>query len=93
VRGCLIANWQLNPSAKISRLGVIASKRIGKAHDRNRAKRLLRESFRHLQHALLTPVDIILIARKSIVNKRQPEVALDLIRILKEHTMLEDEEE
>ena len=40
----------------------------------------------------MTPVDIILIARKSILNKRQPEVALDLIRILKEHSMLEGEE-
>jgi len=48
------------------RLGlVIAKKNIPKAVDRNRVKRIFRESFRHNQH-LLPKLDIVILARSGL---------------------------
>lgn len=47
------------------RLGITVSKSIGKAHVRNRIKRLLREYFRLNQYEYRRGVDIVVIARKG----------------------------
>ncbi|VFP80934.1 Ribonuclease P protein component [Buchnera aphidicola (Cinara kochiana kochiana)] len=50
---------------KFPRLGIsIAKKNIMYAHDRNRIKRLIRESFRLIQHNLLL-MDFIIIVKKN----------------------------
>ena len=55
-------------SLEQSRLGVIASKRVGNAVIRNRAKRLIRELFRKHKHHILIPSDIVVLARSSITK-------------------------
>ncbi len=56
------------------RLGVIASKRVGNSVARSRAKRLLRESFRNLQHLLPESCDVLLIAARGILEMSCAEV-------------------
>jgi ribonuclease P protein component len=45
-----------------ARLGLSVGRRVGNAVARNRVKRLLRESFRHLQHDL-SPLDLVINVR------------------------------
>ena len=83
VQGCLILNWQPAPEGRSgSRLGVVTSKTIGNAVCRNRARRLLKEVFRRHQHELPHPMDMILVARKSIVGKGLDAVESDYLRSL-----------
>jgi ribonuclease P protein component len=55
-----------------SRLGLAASRKVGGAVARNRAKRVLRESFRHLK--TLPGYDLVLIPKPEILKCTQPEV-------------------
>jgi len=55
------SNHSINP-----RLGItIAKKRVKHAHDRNRLKRIIRESFR-LQKQSLPNVDIVVVAKSGL---------------------------
>ena len=88
VLGCMIANWRRLPADSGHRLGVVTSGKIGNAVVRNRARRLLREAFRTHQHDLLQPVDLVLVARASIVGKAFGDVEKDFLTILRKAGLL-----
>ena len=84
--GCLAANWA--PAAARPRLGVITSRKLGDAVVRNRARRLLREAFRMHQHELAVPVDLVLVARASIVGRHFADVERDFLTALRRARLL-----
>ena len=85
--GCLIANVLPRPGLPAARLGVVTGKSVGNAVARNRARRLMRESFRLHQHELAGPVDLVLVARPSIAGKKLAEVERDFLRVLRQAGM------
>jgi ribonuclease P protein component len=65
------------------RLGIIASRRVGGAVDRNRAKRRLREVFRRRAPQLgPRALDVVAIARTDLVRAPFADVQTDFLAAL-----------
>jgi ribonuclease P protein component len=62
------------------RLGIIASRKVGKAHERNLARRRLREIFRQYQSLLPSGIDLVLIIRSGIKKQSFEEIRQDYLR-------------
>jgi ribonuclease P protein component len=64
------------------RLGIVASKGVGKATYRNRIKRLLREFFRLHKHRIKGAFDIVILVRKGCSLRHYFEVEKELRGLL-----------
>jgi ribonuclease P protein component len=74
-------------SEKLTRIGLIASKKVGNSVVRNRVKRNLRESFRIMHEGLseqseFSGVDLVVIARAKAAKTKQPEMQLAMAQSL-----------
>ena len=71
-----VAVYALSSSYREHRLGIIASKRLGKAVYRNKIKRALRECFRHESTSLplTTSVDYVCISRSGDTSDLQRDL-------------------
>jgi ribonuclease P protein component len=67
--------------AGTSRLGIVASRKLGDAVRRNRAKRLIREVFRRLKPQLR--VDVVVIPRRELLDAAYGDFEADFRNTLK----------
>lgn len=88
--------WLASNEGNPSRIGIIASRKVGNAVVRNRARRLLREAARHLYRYIPDGWDVVLVARSSLgrVSESSVEMALKqmLVRVGAWSVELEKEE-
>lgn len=73
----------LRPENKSPRLGIVAAKKIGNAVVRNRAKRLIRESFRCNQSAFPAQADVVVVCQPGIHLATQSEITQNLLSVAK----------
>jgi ribonuclease P protein component len=74
--------WRLPNAGSHTRVGIAASRRIGNAVARNRARRLLREAMRCLYHRVAVGWDIVLVARSALLETQEPQVEAALGTVL-----------
>lgn len=65
-----------------AKLGITVSKRYGKAHDRNRFKRMIREAFRCFYPSLPTHLEINVLPRYPLQPLSQQAILGDLQLLL-----------
>ena len=63
-----------------SRLGVTATRRLGKAVVRNRARRLVREAYRTHRDEFPAGFDLVVVAHAPLLDKSAEEMAPLLVR-------------
>lgn len=71
-----------------NRLGITAGKSVGNAVKRNRAKRLIRESFRLMGIEPEKGYDFVIVARGRIVGKNMQQVSKDMAYAMKKMEIL-----
>ena len=72
-----------------SRFAIAAGRSIGKAVQRNKAKRILRETLRPLIPSIVTGWDVVLLARKPVSNVDYPKIQAALTTLLTQANLLE----
>lgn len=63
------------------RLGVVSSRKVGGAVQRNLARRRLREAYRKNRQDFCGEVDVVLVARRAIGEARADDVEAELLRL------------
>ncbi len=64
-----------------NRLGITATKKIGGAVERNRARRVIREAYRLSEEQLPIGLDIVIVARKKAVFVKMGQIQRSLINV------------
>lgn len=81
--------WLRRGEGAALRLGVVASRTLGNAVARNRAKRLLRETYRrHRGEFRKRDVDIVLVGRRAILATPWPQIGEDLMALARKAGLL-----
>jgi ribonuclease P protein component len=62
---------------------VVATRRVGGAVERNRARRILRAAWREVAPQVGNDKDVVLVARRSIVGAKAQDLVADMTELLR----------
>jgi len=79
--GRLMVLWTRTGEDAALRLGVVAGRKVGNAIARARAKRLLREAYRRNRVFLTGHVDVVIVARRSILSAAWDDIVKELLSL------------
>ncbi len=77
--------------AGICRIGITASKKIGNAVQRNRARRVIRAAAEMLP-AIQGGYDVVFVARTKTIQKKSTEIRISMERMLRTAGVVTDDE-
>ncbi|MDR2156426.1 MAG: ribonuclease P protein component [Clostridiales Family XIII bacterium] len=86
--GKYIVLFHIKNGLNHSRHAFLASKKVGKSVQRNRARRLLRESYRTHESRIRQGYDILFIARKTMEGVKCGEVEKSMFAMLRKSGLL-----
>lgn len=86
----LVVYYRRN-SLKCNRLGITVGKKIGGAVVRNRAKRLIRESYRLIENEVAKNYDIVIVCRSKMAEADFKQVSGTIKRLFKKCNLLKNE--
>jgi ribonuclease P protein component len=82
--GRLMTMFTRAREAGCARLGIAATRKLGPAVTRNRAKRLVRELFRH--HKPAGSFDVVVVPRREMLDATYPRLEAEFLSLLNRHT-------
>lgn len=77
----IVVKVRLNNN-QVPKLGITVTRRFGKAHDRNRFKRIVREAFRLSKHQFFEGLDILISPRTYALNADMFQIQKEMVEII-----------
>jgi ribonuclease P protein component len=91
IQGELVRLLFLRGTGKAPRVGYAVGKRQGRAHVRNRGRRVLREAFRRLHPWVVPDIALVLSLKDKALGAGAVEVYRDMARVLQRHGLFTQE--
>lgn len=90
--GPFVVIYARRNGARTNRLGITAGLKLGRAVDRNRARRRIRECYRLLEENLKTGYDIVVVARGPAIDGDFREMQRSFLKQCKKLRLVKEEQ-